>query len=119
MLKRLRKNKKAQNTAEYAILIALVVAAAIAMQTYVQRSLQARVHGAAEYLATTTQTAGLPDATLQYEPYYLSSSYNVSRSETERELLNATTTRKELDSRRTRIGFQESNFDATGLGQND
>ena len=37
-------NKKGQNTAEYAILIALVIAAAVGMQTYVKRGLQARVH---------------------------------------------------------------------------
>ncbi len=36
------KNKKAQSTAEYAILIALVVGAVVAMQTYVKRGIQAR-----------------------------------------------------------------------------
>ena len=35
--------KKAQNTAEYAILFALVIAAVIGMQTYVKRGIQARV----------------------------------------------------------------------------
>ena len=35
--------KKAQNTAEYAILFALIVAAVIGMQTYVKRGIQARV----------------------------------------------------------------------------
>ena len=34
MFKKLMKNKKAQQTAEYALLISLVVAAIIAMQTY-------------------------------------------------------------------------------------
>ena len=37
------KNKKGQNIAEYAILIALVIAAAIGIQTYVKRGLQARM----------------------------------------------------------------------------
>ncbi len=36
-------NKKGQNTAEYAILIALVIAAAIGVQTYVKRGWQGRV----------------------------------------------------------------------------
>ncbi len=36
-------NKKGQNTAEYAILIALVIAAAIGIQTYVKRGLQGRL----------------------------------------------------------------------------
>ena len=39
---RLLRNKRAQTTAEYAILIALVVAAVVGMQTYVKRGLQAR-----------------------------------------------------------------------------
>ena len=41
MLRQLFKNKKAQNTAEYALLIALVIAGVVAMQTYAQRALQA------------------------------------------------------------------------------
>ena len=124
MFKRLKKNKKAQNTAEYAILIALVVAAAIAMQTYVQRSLQARVRGAADYLQTQAADVDGIQALgteRQYEPYYLSSNYQVFRTEREGEILNADTTSKTLDTRRTRAqgGFQESNFDATGMGQNE
>ena len=38
MLRNFLKNRKAQNTAEYALLIALVVAGVIAMQTYAQRT---------------------------------------------------------------------------------
>ena len=49
MFRKLIKNKKAQNTAEYAILISLVVAGIIAMQTYAQRALQARVRDASTY----------------------------------------------------------------------
>ena len=41
------KNVKAQNTAEYAIIIGLVVAVAIGMQTYVKRGLQAKMKDAA------------------------------------------------------------------------
>ncbi|MFC1675083.1 hypothetical protein ACFL1K_04290 [Candidatus Omnitrophota bacterium] len=49
-------SKKAQSTAEYAILIGLVVAAVIGMQTYVKRGIQARQHDAADEL-----TAGVFD----------------------------------------------------------
>lgn len=45
--------KKAQNTAEYAILIALVVGAAIGMQTYVKRGLQGRVKDSSRGLVET------------------------------------------------------------------
>jgi hypothetical protein len=40
----LRIAKKAQSTAEYAILISLVIAAAMGIQNEVRRSLQARIH---------------------------------------------------------------------------
>jgi hypothetical protein len=40
--------RKAQSTAEYAILIGLVVAAVIGMQTYVKRGLQERTHDATQ-----------------------------------------------------------------------
>ena len=84
MFKKLVKNRKAQNTAEYALLIALVVAAIIAMQTYAQRALQARIRDAGQYL--TDQSSGL-GTTSQYEPYYLNSAYNVERQSDETQLL--------------------------------
>ncbi|MFH1771298.1 MAG: hypothetical protein ABH872_00605 [Candidatus Omnitrophota bacterium] len=56
------KMKKAQSTAEYAILFALVVAAAMGIQNYVKRGLEARVFDAVnDYVATTG------GQTLQYE----------------------------------------------------
>jgi len=65
-------NRKGQNTAEYAILIALVIGAALAMQTYVKRGIQGRVHD--EVLDMATQTSEL-GSTRQYEPDYLESDY--------------------------------------------
>lgn len=63
MLRRLRKG---QSTAEYAIVIGLVVAAAVAMQVYVKRGLQGKVKDAVDY--------NDPSATMltgrQYEPDY-------------------------------------------------
>ncbi|MCA9398116.1 MAG: hypothetical protein KC618_00075 [Candidatus Omnitrophica bacterium] len=110
MFRRLIKNRKAQNTAEYAILISLVVAGIVAMQTYAQRALQARVHDASGYM--TTQTADLGTLT-QYEPYYLSSDYIVTKNDTETELLDNTQTRMEVSSNRLRDagGFQQSTYD--------
>ena len=66
------KNKKGQNTAEYAILIAIVVAAVVAMQTYVKRSLQGGIKFVVDKSAATTS---------QYEPYYLEESTRTSVSE--------------------------------------
>ncbi|MBL7081312.1 MAG: hypothetical protein ISS44_01925 [Candidatus Omnitrophica bacterium] len=70
MLRRL--NCRGQNTAEYAILIGIIVAAAIAMQTYVKRGLQGRTKDATDYMATQTTELG---TTTQYEPYYLESDF--------------------------------------------
>jgi len=68
------RRKKGQNTAEYAILIALVVAVAVAMQTYVKRSLQAGVKFAVDKVKKSNTAVG------QYEPYYLESSYDTTIS---------------------------------------
>ncbi len=86
MFKTLMKNKKGQNTAEYALLIALVVAGIIAMQQYAQRALQARVRDASVYMKTQTNTIGV---SVQYEPYYQQSNYDVTRDTTESKRLAA------------------------------
>lgn len=110
MFKKLLKNKKAQQTAEYALLISLVVAAVIAMQTYAQRALQGRIRDASLYLATQTSAFG---STNQYEPYYLESSYDVARDETtEESMLAGGATSKDMISNRTRgtAGYQSSTY---------
>jgi len=82
MLK-LFKNKKAQNTAEYAILIALVVGGIIAMQTYVQRAMQGRFRDASVYLQTGTANAFGSEKTQQYEAYYTNTASNSDRQSTD------------------------------------
>jgi hypothetical protein len=77
MLKTLRKRSKAQNTAEYTILLALVVGAFITMQTWVKRSLQGRVRDASLYRVKSDN--GLWGNSVQFEPDYLRSSYWVGR----------------------------------------
>ncbi|MBF0594636.1 MAG: hypothetical protein HQL22_06685 [Candidatus Omnitrophica bacterium] len=65
------KNKRAQNTAEYAILIALVIGGVVAMQTYAQRTIQARLRDASQEFVKQTSDVG---NTVQYEPYYANTS---------------------------------------------
>ena len=115
MFRKLIKNKKAQNTAEYAILISLVVAGIIAMQTYAQRALQARVRDAGQYLSTETASLG---ATVQYEPYYLETDYTVERDESETQILDNDSVTQEVDSTRTRQagGSQVSTYDPALAG---
>jgi hypothetical protein len=63
MLRRLRKG---QSTAEYAIVIGLVIAAAVAMQVYVKRSIQGKMKDATDY----NDPAATMLTTQQYEPQY-------------------------------------------------
>lgn len=71
-----RKRNKAQSTAEYAIVIGLVIAAAVAMQVYVKRGLQAKMKDAVDYNPPgAVMMSGLP-----YEPDYLTSSMDSSSS---------------------------------------
>lgn len=74
-------NKKGQNTAEYAILIALVIGAVLAMQTYVKRGIQGRVRDEVVDMAKGTEALG---TTQQYEPYYLDSTSTFETKEDEK-----------------------------------
>lgn len=82
MLISLRKSK-AQTTAEYAILIALVVGAAMAMQIYVKRGLQGRVKDVVDHTGSGgvvgSDTDTLEFSASQYEPYYLTSEANTQQ----------------------------------------
>lgn len=68
----IRLNKRAQSTAEYAILIAIVIGAVVAMQVYVKRGLQARVRDVVDDVTLGGQATDAQDIFSggQYEPYY-------------------------------------------------
>jgi Flp pilus assembly pilin Flp len=114
MLRNFLKNRKAQNTAEYALLIALVVAGVIAMQTYAQRALQARVHDAAIYMVGSNVDNTIGNST-QYEPYYLNSEYNVTANTTEDKRLGTGLVAADSTSNRTRTGAQTSAYSTTDI----
>lgn len=80
------KPRKGQSTVEYAIILGVVVAGLVAMQTYVKRGLQARYHDGTLYLANQTTEIG---GSTQYEPYYLDSSYDATQTTSENELVTA------------------------------
>ncbi|MFH1360163.1 MAG: hypothetical protein ABIJ41_03900 [Candidatus Omnitrophota bacterium] len=113
MLRKLRKRIKGQSTAEYAILIALVVAAVIAMQTFAKRALQARIKGASEYMVSNTGALG---NTIQYEPYYLTSAGNIDRDQTQSTEYTETSSRTISTATITRGtgAFQKSAYNAEG-----
>ena len=117
MFRKLMKNKKAQQTAEYALLISLVVAAIIAMQTYAQRTIQARIRDASAALTAKTSDLG---TTVQYEPYYLETSYDTLRDDTTEQVQDNSVGGFSTfeDSVRTRAsgGFQSSAYNMLGNG---
>lgn len=112
MFRKLNSNRKGQNTAEYALLISLVIAAIIAMQTYAQRALQGRIRDAGVYLQGQTAPLG---TTVQFEPGYLVSNYAITRNAQENVKLGNAQVAMNEQSNRTRGtgGFQEQNY--TGI----
>lgn len=93
------RGSKGQNTAEYAILIALVIGAAVAMQTYLKRGLQGGIKYAVDK-AGSDKTGAIT----QYEPYYLESSYD-------------TTAREYKDTEKTEVGGKVTREIGVGGGK--
>ncbi len=112
MFKRLLKSKLAQTTAEYALLISLVVAAVIAMQTYAQRAIQGRIRDAAQYMVKGTNALG---NTVQYEAYYQESSYDIDRRNTDISIHNNATISVAQNEERKRKSGGYSNVTTTGI----
>jgi Flp pilus assembly pilin Flp len=113
MFRNLIKNKKAQNTAEYALLIALVVAGIIAMQQYAQRALQARVRDASTYMVGATNALG---TAVQYEPYYATAAHQVIHNINQAKEMNLVGTDWALgqteNSTRSQLGNEETTYGA-------
>lgn len=87
-------NRRGQNIAEYSILIALVIAAAVAMQTYVKRGLQGRVKDAVDTKGQAVTLDSDTGTTLtfsgqQYEPYYQDSNTEQTSSKNTNEVTAA------------------------------
>ena len=82
-------NTRGQHTAEYAVVVGVVIAAVVGMQTYVKRGLQARLKAGSDMMTDITSGKLLEGKTMsntnQYEPYYLSSSQKTSGHESGRQ----------------------------------
>jgi gas vesicle protein len=127
MLVNIRKHfKKAQSTVEYGILIGVIVAAAVAMQTYVKRSIQAKQKDAADMVTSVSGTVSVGNSTMnmattpQYEPYYLKQhqQQTVDQDSLQKSVAaggQATTTRQREVTRRSASVY---GFDANMVGNN-
>ena len=75
--------KKAQSTAEYAILFSVILAALAGMQVYMKRSFNAKMKDSADLLTRVSGTVGgvKLNTTNQYEPYYTNQSVNTTYTE--------------------------------------
>lgn len=96
--------RKGQSTAEYAIVIGLVIAAAVAMQVYVKRGLQGKIKDATDY--TDASAGAVVGATKQYEPYYQESNLTSTHQATsgENTATGGAVTRTLTSDRSTRTG---------------
>jgi len=102
------KNRRAQSTLEYALLIAVVIGVFSAMQIYTRRSLQAKIKSGADNAAAVVlqgteaeaKTATLFGTEKQYEPYYIRKGeyqFNTESTEgTEIETASSTGGKKEV-----------------------
>lgn len=84
-------NKKAQSTAEYVIVLGIIVAAVMAMQTYIKRGFQGRMKQAVDFVDNGGQSGNnvVTFTDLQYEPYYLTSDFSSQRTSNESETMTA------------------------------
>jgi len=74
--------KRAQTTAEYAVLIALVIGAVVTMQIYVKRGMQNRIKNVVDHTGAGSLLVGNRTFTLsgnQYEPYYANTHANTQQ----------------------------------------
>ena len=72
------RSRSGQTMAEFALVLAFVIAAVIAMSLYVKRGLEGKIKDVTDDLGTGLSTT---NHTSQYEPYYASSDYNVGQSQ--------------------------------------
>ena len=109
------KRAKGQSLAEYAILLAVVVGATVAMQAYNRRVIQAQYKVVGDKAATDIATTLAATAVKQYEPYYASSNYAVgqARTATEKTSFGSIFTRSAIDETTTRTGQEATGGEST------
>lgn len=83
--------RRGQSTAEYAIVLSIVIAAVIGMQLYVKRGMQGKFKTVTDQFTNQRGTGALAltNSLNQYEPYYGESNLNVNQTSTGQEKLSA------------------------------
>jgi len=114
------KNRRAQSTMEYALLIAVVIGVFSAMQIYMRRSMQAKLKSGADNMSDVVlsgteaegQAKTLFGNQTQYEPYYIREGQYQFQTEstegTEKGTVSSTGGKKEVsDASVSRTGTQQ------------
>ena len=70
MLKKIQTKRGQATMAEYVVIFFLGIGAIVAMSVFVQRTLQARIHDARNYMISETAQAHQGPIHYEYEPYY-------------------------------------------------
>ncbi len=127
-------NRRGQNMAEYSILIALIIAAAIGIKVYVQRGVQARIHDESDAMNNTIESedwswnkdaAGATqnaDVTMhkQFEPTDFSKKATTATSEDTEDytLTKGGTTSTEITKKTKQAAedYEQYNYDKTNNG---
>ena len=118
--------KKGQYLAEAVILIGLVVAAAVGIQTYMRRGLQAKIKnsvdagvgmaqaGVAGFAPPLNQTYTVSTADLpQYEPYYTDEVTNLSMKQSAVQKVSSGVAAQESRSRTSATSYSTSGFNTS------
>ena len=118
----MRSRKRGQSTAEYAIVISVVIAAIIGMQLYVKRGLQAKAKTAMDAFGTVNGVIGNAGPNLgvmnQYEPYYAESNYsiNTDSSSTDTFAVGGKFGRNNVNESTRRTGFSNQGVNVNAAG---
>ena len=83
MFKVLRRNNGQASMSQYVIVIFLAIGAVIAMTTFVQRALQARIRDTKIYMINNVKNLSGVNIAYEYEPYYINTSTVVDRNRNE------------------------------------
>ncbi len=106
--------RRGQSTGEWAILLGVVVAMLIGMQIYVRRGLNARMKDGSDsvtkFVLNKFGKNNPTAAELQVEPYYASSSFDVTQNSTSRmkEDTGGIVSKLDINEATTRVGYQKT-----------
>ena len=108
---------RGQSTAEYAVVIGVVIAALVGMQIYVRRAMNAKLKDASDSVsATVGNQLGIEVTTaeqVQYEPYYASSDYTTTQDSAphhEKQATGGIFTKEGVSEQTTRTGSQSTSI---------